>query len=217
MLNHVPQEDLPSRHLCAIEMATERFDRAHGHQCHHFYAPLSIQLGIYSNTRGLEHLAPSWDLTRRGIQILKKLNLKQLKVVIPKSLPTFHERQQEANTRLGIFYLPVKIDLRVGKMKFQEHAKRLFDELHELSPSATLPRDGKAASLPWTELKELAAYRISRAGWQWKTAQEFLKNHSASNRTAKSNLRFSILRPIGLVKGRKSAQARIEIMYPSPL
>jgi len=171
----------------------------------HFPLPFAHLRGLPKPV-SLEHLVPRWKKEGCGFEVID-------------SLPNYSRHQLESSAKAGILYLTVKVDLRVGKTKLADDAKNRLLKLYEENPTAKMLPVGGAAVLPWTELKELAAYRLHKAGFDHKAAKSFLDKFSKENPVSVDRYEDDILpryKRTGWWDAIANAKKRIQKLYPIP-
>jgi hypothetical protein len=148
-------------------------------------------------------LAPHWKEPPKGFTVLE-------------SLPKLSPKQTESFAQAGgIFHMAVKINLSAGKKIAKRQAALVIDELDKRYPNRKfkVPR-ARGAVLPWHELKELAALRLSQKGLDGEGAREFIQKYAAPMAAQDVLPRYSSSGAWS--KAVKNAENRIQELYPEP-
>jgi hypothetical protein len=111
----------------------------------------------------------------------------------------------------------VAIDLRFSKTSIKEHIGQWVDTIDDSKVEKLKFGKGKAASTPWVQLKELAAYRLSReAGMKYELARaialERLKKYPIDNPPDV----LPIYARSTFSEALQNAQNRIQTLFPKP-
>jgi hypothetical protein len=117
---------------------------------------LKLELGDIG-TEDIQHLDRHY---RGGGPAFRELKPKSDSIKILRQSVAVHNFFQ--NNPMSRLLVLGEVDLSAGKTKVVEAFKKWLDDLPQLK-QFKIPQ-GKAAALPWHELKELAAYRLARIG-----------------------------------------------------
>jgi hypothetical protein len=119
-------------------------------------------------------------------------------------------------SRLGLRRFEIILDLRYSKNRLKDEINKWVDELDDSGVQKFRVKTGKGASEPWNELKELAAYRLKAAGFNYRTAKEFIEMYIKENRVEHNHSVLPSYSKSRWTEAIQSAEARILKLFPLP-
>jgi len=118
--------------------------------------------------------------------------------------------------KLGLRRFEIILDLRYSKNRLKQEINKWVDRLDDSGVQKFRVKTGKGASEPWNELKELAAYRLKAAGYNYRTAADFVNYFRAENPVEDYHAVLPICSKSRWTEATQSAEARILKLFPLP-
>jgi hypothetical protein len=116
----------------------------------------------------------------------------------------------------GVNKYQVVIDRRHSKERIKREACKWIDSLDAKGVKKFPVKKGKAAAIPWHELKELSAYRMSKLGLSWSQAQKFIKDYISKHPLKHDTDVLPIYSSSGWSTALSNVEARIAKLFPRP-
>jgi hypothetical protein len=117
---------------------------------------------------------------------------------------------------LGVCKFEIVVDLRHSKTHLKNELSKWIQSLDDKAVKKFKAARGKVASRPWVHLKELAAYRIVKAGYSHGEAKMLINRHKPNKDAAGRKEVLPDYSSAGWTKAVQNARNRIRKLFPEP-